>query len=61
MDVITPDPSEHFTGPCSNEVCNCEVSSMVGGEGYCSDSCREAADSEEQQMCACAHSPCDVP
>jgi hypothetical protein len=51
---------------CANENCQCMVTSEIAPsddptESYCGDSCREAADEEETETCACGHPACDTP
>ena len=50
---------------CANEPCLCEVSAVElesddPVESYCSEDCREDADGEEKEACACGHAPCDA-
>lgn len=51
-----------YTIECGHAVCNCEVTApAAGGEDYCSDYCRDAQLTEDQDVCGCGHPPCDEP
>jgi len=52
---------------CSNPKCECMASATIEpevgepDETFCSGYCRSAAESEEQEVCACGHPECDSP
>lgn len=52
--------SEHQI-ECGHAICNCIVRAGMDGEAYCSDYCRDAQLTEDQDYCACGHPPCDEP
>lgn len=49
------------TTHCAHEACNCEIEAPMSGEDFCSDYCRDAALTEDQDTCGCGHPPCDEP
>ena len=52
--------SNQQTIECANPPCQCEVLAVIDQEEFCSDSCKNADDSEEMDFCECGHPPCDV-
>ena len=41
---------------CKHNNCRCIVQNQAGGDGYCSDSCRQQK--MQTGKCACGHTPC---
>lgn len=51
-----------LTTHCSHAICNCEVTaSTEADDAFCSEYCRDAALTEDQDVCGCGHPPCDEP
>jgi len=47
---------------CAHTLCNCEITSEMQVEEYCSEFCKNAEESGiESESCSCGHPQCDVP